>query len=112
MANMIDLDISMAGKRSDDSVKPCPFCGSENIAYGKYEHACGTRYAILCMNCMAQIDPGWAQSWGAVQELWNRRADARQHALKTGDCPMCEDCPDGCPVETPKDSRNKEAHNV
>ena len=28
----------------------------------------------LCMNCMAQIDPGWAQSWGAVQELWNRRA--------------------------------------
>ena len=74
MANMIDLDISMAGKRSDDSVKPCPFCGSENIAYGKYEHVCGTRYSILCMNCMAQIDPGWAQSWGAVQELWTRRA--------------------------------------
>ena len=37
---------------------------------------------------------------------WNRRADARQLALKTRVCPMCEDCPDGCPVETPKDSRN------
>ena len=34
--------------------------------------------------------------------------DARQLALKTRVCPMCEDCPDGCPVETPKDSRNKE----
>ena len=37
---------------------------------------------------------------------WNRRVDARQLALKTRVCPMCEDCPDGCPVETPKDSRN------
>jgi len=32
--------------------------------------------------------------------------NSRQHALQTGVCPMCEDCPDGCPVETPKDSRN------
>src|SRR5574344_2886213 len=42
--------------------------------------------------------------------LANRRAqpeNARQHALQTGACPMCEDCPDGCPVETPKDSRNR-----
>ena len=41
---------------------------------------------------------------------WNRRAqteNARQHTLQTGVCPMCEDCPDGCPVETPNDSRNK-----
>ena len=30
----------------------------------------------------------------------------RKYALTTGLCPMCEDCPDGCPVETPKDSRN------
>lgn len=22
----------------------------------------------------------------------------RQYALKTGKCPMCEDCPDGCPI--------------
>jgi regulator of replication initiation timing len=41
-----------------------------------------------------------------AEAAWNRRADARQLALKTRVCPMCEDCPDGCPVETPKDSRN------
>jgi hypothetical protein len=42
--------------------------------------------------------------------LANRRAqpeNARQRALQTGVCPMCEDCPDGCPIETPNDSRNK-----
>ena len=87
MADIENLDIRLAGKRSDDSVKPCPFCGSENIAYGKYEHACGTRYAILCMNCMAQIDPGWAQSWGAVQGMWNRRAQpANEPLTRCGEC--------------------------
>ena len=30
----------------------------------------------------------------------------RKYALTTGLCPMCEDCPDGCPILTPKDSRN------
>jgi hypothetical protein len=45
-----------------------------------------------------------------VELLALRRAqpeNSRQHALQTGVCPMCEDCPDGCPVETPNDSRNK-----
>jgi formate hydrogenlyase subunit 6/NADH:ubiquinone oxidoreductase subunit I len=37
---------------------------------------------------------------------WRIKENSRQHALQTGVCPMCEDCPDGCPVETPKDSRN------
>ena len=44
-----------------------------------------------------------------VIAAWNRRAEpenARQRALQAGICPMCEDCPDGCPIETPKDSRN------
>lgn len=30
----------------------------------------------------------------------------REQAIKTGICPMCEDCPDGCPLITPNDSRN------
>lgn len=54
---------------------------------------------------MRLIDANALKSKVQAQE-WNRRADARQHALKTGVCPMCEDCPDGCPIETPKDSRN------
>ena len=83
MADIDKLDLSLAGKRCADSVLPCPFCGSEAIAYGKYNHASGTRYAVVCIGCMAQIDPGWAQSWGAVQELWNTRDGAR----KEGDIP-------------------------
>lgn len=75
MANISEMDIRMASEAGGDAVKPCPFCGSTNIAYGKYEHAAGPRYAILCMNCMAQIDPGWAQSRHAVQDLWNCRAN-------------------------------------
>lgn len=30
----------------------------------------------------------------------------RKYAFTTGLCPMCEDCPDGCPILTPNDSRN------
>ena len=81
MADIEKLDLSMAGERCDDAVLPCPFCGSKNIAYGKYEHTAGRRYAIVCMNCMAQIDPGWAQSWGAVQKAWNRRAQPANEPL-------------------------------
>ena len=87
MADIEKLDLSMAGERCDDAVMPCPFCGSKNIAYGKYEHTAGRRYAIVCMNCMAQIDPGWAQSWGTVQEMWNRRAQPANEPLITcGEC--------------------------
>ena len=85
MADIEKLDLSMAGERCDDAVLPCPFCGSKNIAYGKYEHTAGRRYAIVCMNCMAQIDPGWAQSWGAVQGMWNHRAQPANEPL-TRDC--------------------------
>jgi Lar family restriction alleviation protein len=41
-----------------------------------------------------------------IGKLRTQLENSRQHALQTGVCPMCEDCPDGCPVETPKDSRN------
>ena len=30
----------------------------------------------------------------------------RYIALRTGKCVMCEDCPDGCPLVSPEDSRN------
>ena len=86
MADIEKLDLSMAGERCDDAVMPCPFCGSKNIAYGKYEHTAGRRYAIACMNCMAQIDPGWAQSWGTVQEMWNRRAQPAEPPVRCGEC--------------------------
>ena len=84
-------------------LKPCPFCGRK--AAERDIKVPGGNGWIGCQSCRCFIDfvkNGKPQAIAA----WNRRADARQHALKTGDCPMCEDCPDGCPVETPKDSRN------
>ena len=54
---------------------PCPFCGSDCVKYIKYQHPAGTRYVAGCFNCMAVIDPGWAQRLIVVQEMWNRRAN-------------------------------------
>ena len=52
---------------------PCPFCGSDEIVYWSYPHLSGPRWKVLCTNCMAGIDPGWAQSKEPLTELWNRR---------------------------------------
>lgn len=79
MARTIDLDIKQLPKKeNDDALFPCPFCGSDNVTYATYQHECGRRWVVLCMNCMAEIDPGWAQSWEAVQQLWNRRSGEKK----------------------------------
>lgn len=64
-----------------ENLLPCPFCGGESLLRDRY------------INGRAQFE------------------SARQRALQTGLCPMCEDCPDGCPVETPNDSRNSPDNN-
>lgn len=61
-------------KVKNDDVLPCPFCGSHDIYYRKYNHAAGERWAIICANCMAEIDTGCAQDAGQARRLWNRRA--------------------------------------
>lgn len=77
-----------------DKLLPCPFCGGEAmLEFTKERKGLGAAVACGCAEAEAIA-------------AWNRRADARQLALKTRVCPMCEDCPDGCPIETPKDSRN------
>lgn len=55
---------------------PCPFCGSNNIVTYQYEHDAGTRYAIMCMGCVATIDPGWVRNPHYAVELWNKRGGA------------------------------------
>jgi Lar family restriction alleviation protein len=91
-------------------LKPCPFCGGRTtaktryIGYGSLGLGSHDEYRVVCQECRASSDE-YRHEAEAIA-AWNRRADARQHALKTKVCPMCEDCPDGCPVETPKDSRN------
>lgn len=39
-------------------LKPCPFCGGENIFVDGYEHCAGIRWRcrVLCLDCMATID--------------------------------------------------------
>ena len=101
-ADIIRLFRTAAGNwmvKRMDKLKPCPFCGGEAVlkqisdrwTVHCSQHCAGTR---IFNDKQKPID------------AWNRRVDARQLALKTRVCPMCEDCPDGCPVETPKDSRN------
>ena len=67
-------------KNGDDlELKPCPFCGNENIIYIKYRCAAGERYKVTCGECVATIDPGYAQQRSIVQKMWNRRVNNEKH---------------------------------
>ncbi len=55
------------------ALKPCPFCGSIRVFYERYNSVVGERWRCWCADCLAGIDPGYAQSWGTVQDMWNRR---------------------------------------
>ncbi len=92
---------------SEIKLLPCPFCGGESLLRDRYAIGVAStkHYIRECHHCKATF-AHWFRSIKRANKAWNRRVDARQLALKTRVCPMCEDCPDGCPVETPKDSRN------
>lgn len=66
-------DVYQPKEDEDLKLLPCPFCGSHDVVYMKYNHSAGERWAAVCMGCMAEIDPGWAQQKHQVQDLWNRR---------------------------------------
>lgn len=42
--------------------------------YERYSSEAGERWRCWCAECIAGIDPGYAQSWGTVRDMWNRRA--------------------------------------
>jgi Lar family restriction alleviation protein len=92
-----------------EKLLPCPFCGgAATVGANEYYDGANTFY-IYCASCGVQQTTTKIRTDEAIA-AWNRRAqpeNSRQHALQTGVCPMCEDCPDGCPVEAPNDSRNK-----
>ena len=85
-----------------NTLLPCPFCGGESIDATDFG---ASTWFVQCDDCGATF-PHFDTETEAIA-AWNRRVNARQLALKTRVCPMCEDCPDGCPVETPNDSRNR-----
>lgn len=57
----------------DMALEPCPFCGSTNVVYERYSSKAGERWRCWCTDCIASVDPGYAQSRGPVQRMWNRR---------------------------------------
>lgn len=60
-------------------LKPCPFCGSKTLYVDGYEHGCGSiRWRVLCIGCMATVDPGTCQQKYRAIEAWNRRAPEKE----------------------------------
>lgn len=57
----------------DDSLEACPFCKGTEVVYEMYDHGAGERWRCWCTNCLASIDPGWAQDRHSVRDMWNRR---------------------------------------
>ena len=71
---MIKLD--SVSEQTGQGLKPCPFCGSNDIDYGI---RCGTMRGVdyvQCENCGAEINAVHnADGFIAAEELWNRRSD-------------------------------------
>lgn len=67
-------------------LKPCPFCGSENVEYTFSEN----QGYIVCMDCLAN---GPFSNWGsdpkclvqAAVDVWNKRISDEQYR----ECPNC-----------------------
>lgn len=55
------------------SLKPCPFCGSNEIFYSSYASPSGIRWKVTCAHCMAGVDTGYAQVPSLVRDRWNKR---------------------------------------
>lgn len=68
------VEIFKPKEASDFYLKPCPFCGCEEIIYIKYEHKSGKRWKVFCCKCSACIDVGYAQQKSVVRDFWNERA--------------------------------------
>ena len=64
---------------SDLELLPCPFCGGTEVVYFRYNHIDGDRFGVVCCDCMANIDPGYAQQKSTVQEKWNHRAASNSY---------------------------------
>lgn len=60
-------------KKAPADTKPCPFCGNTEVVLETYQHIVRVRHRIFCANCLAMIDPGYAQSEHTVLNMWNER---------------------------------------
>ena len=56
--------------KKNKELKPCPFCGSNEVVLEWYiHHADQRRVRALCTNCMAMVDAGWwlGPQWGPLR---------------------------------------------
>lgn len=72
MENIHEYEISKPS--GDFALLPCPFCGSHEVYYEKYTTQVGYRFRVICAECTASIDPGYAQQKNIVQKMWNNRS--------------------------------------
>ena len=58
-----------------EELKPCPFCGSENLRQGNVEYSFGTDIFIKCVDCSGKMQ--LCAEYGETQliKAWNRRAN-------------------------------------
>lgn len=58
-----------------EELKPCPFCGSENLRQGTVGYSCGIDIYIKCVDCCGKMQ--LCEEYGEKQliKAWNRRAN-------------------------------------
>ena len=64
---------------SEIELKPCPFCGSENVTCDRFEDV----HYVECWDCSAKIE-----SYSGLDDViadWNARAIDRDELLKIAD---------------------------
>lgn len=57
----------------EKNLKPCPFCGSENIRIGSRPYSFGTDIYIKCNICQAKIQICEEYGEEELEKRWNRR---------------------------------------
>jgi len=67
-------------------LKPCPFCGSDDIGT---LHATDNKASMLCDGCGVQI--GWHMTRRAAAEAWNRRSVTERAAVVEECAKICDE---------------------
>ena len=68
---------------SEIKLKPCPFCGSENITEGSRMFDFGEDIYIACKECGAKIQIAKEYGWDDLRKRWNRRVGERLSEMIT-----------------------------
>lgn len=58
---------------SENELKPCPFCGSENMRTGNEKYITGKDIYIECTKCSARIQICAEYGEEELVKMWNNR---------------------------------------